>query len=564
MFEKNTESIGLEIGDGLVKAMYIQSNSHENKLLAYEAVKVNFRDGRQGIVNAMNEVLTKLALKNKKKVKVNISVSGESVMVRDIHWPQMSDPEIRKALKFEVERQVHYKPDEIVFDYYSVLDKGIAETKTRVVLVAAKKDLIENYASLIEATGYPCGFIEVDTFSLLNCFYVNGPKVPAEKTIGIINVGMEVTNIDIIKGKIFGLTKDAFVAWSNLIDALPEGFQLDFNNTTALKGLMGSDDVYELCLFIMNALSNQIRRTIEFYESQGRDTVEEIYLSGKLAIEKNLDKYLQNMLGLKVSLWNPIANIQYAPEVFEKKGLKENALMLGLCVGLACYRAFSINLAPLKKVEKQNKILEFADQYKGLFFILGIVILFLIGLSGIFSGQIKIKEAKKIKLLNENQRLDSVLKEIENLKTGKEKLKEQAGIARALLTHKILWSKTFYSISKNLPKDIWLTEVYIRDYNPEIPDYASQFNMIAKVMSEIEKTQAITIAPKKKVSLFIKGIAYAPENDAMLSAINGFINNLKKSIDFSENFQSIELNRSYGEVLGEAGVMKFEIECALK
>ena len=182
MFKKARKSIGLEIGDGLVKAMCIRSTPKENKLLGFEMVTVNFREGRQGIVNAMIEVLKRLNLK--KKDKINISVSGESVMVRDIHWPQMSDEEIRKALKFEVERQVHYKTDEIVFDYYSVIDKSIADTKTRVVLVAAKKDLIENYSSLVESAGYKCGFVEVDTFSLLNCFYVNGPEVPADKPLG--------------------------------------------------------------------------------------------------------------------------------------------------------------------------------------------------------------------------------------------------------------------------------------------------------------------------------------------------------------------------------------------
>ena len=76
-------------------------------------------DISQGIINAVQHVLNELGV-NKKKHKVNISVSGESVMVRDIHWPQMTDEEIRKALKFEVERQVHYKAEEIVFDYYSI------------------------------------------------------------------------------------------------------------------------------------------------------------------------------------------------------------------------------------------------------------------------------------------------------------------------------------------------------------------------------------------------------------------------------------------------------------
>lgn len=555
MFKKIKHCIGLEIGDGLVKAIYIQSNAKENRLIDFDMQAVDFRQGRQGIINAIKDVLGRLSLK--KKMKVNISVSGESVVVRDIHWPQMSPEEIRKALQYEVERQVHYKAEEIVFDYYSVLDKSIAETKTRVVLVAAKKELIENYSSLISSAGYDCGYVEVDTFSLLNCFYLNGPKAPEEKTIAIINVGMEVTNIDVIKGKIVGLTKDAFVAWSNLIDALPIEIDLDFNNLTVLKGLNGSDDIYELCLFILNALSNQIRRTIEFYESQGRDTVEEIFLSGRIAMIKNLDKYLQNILGLKVTPWNPIAKLQYDQKVFIKKKLKENALMLAICTGLACYRAFNIDLSSQKKKNHKNKVLQFIGQYKGLAIFFGFLVFFLIGLWTIFFGQVQIKEKNKTELFIQAEELKKVIQEIENLKKGRQILNEHMQIIKAILSHRISWSKVLYVINLNLPNDIWLTEINLKEISKPVVEVKQQTNIFDRIPSIIEKTL-------KNRTLYIRGIAYSESAEKMLSQINGFLNNLRFNEEFNNNFGRIELIRSFRDTLGEIVVMRFEIECALK
>jgi type IV pilus assembly protein PilM len=555
MFQKNIDSVGLEIGDGLVKAIHIRSNAKENKLLGFELVEVNFREGRQGIVNAMNEVLNRLGL-NKKKHKVNISVSGESVMVRDIHWPQMADEEIRKALKFEVERQVHYKTDEIVFDYYSVLDKSIAETKTRVILVAAKKDLIENYASLIDSTGYQCGFIEVDTFSLLNCFYCNGPKLPAEKTIAIINIGMEVTNIDIIRGKIVGLTKDAFVAWSNLIDALPPEIELDFDDVTSLKGLMGTDDVYELSLFIMNALSNQIRRTIEFYESQGRDTVEEIFLTGKIAMFKNLDKYLKNILGLQVTIWDPLSNIQYDKKQFADKKLKQQALMIAVCTGLACHRSFKINLSSNKKEIRQSKFMRFVNENKTLFYIISVAVFCLIGVWVILVSQLNMKEANKEKLLQENQKLEAILRDIELLKQGRVTLQQHMAVARSLLSRRIIWSKKFDQISKQLPEDMWLSEIYIKEVTAE--KARSQFESIVDI------NQPATAAEAPVQVLIIKGSAFSKTSDNMLKIINGFINQLKDSQDFAKDFLAIELKRSQRVDVGDRAVMRFSLECVLK
>ncbi|MBI4845267.1 MAG: type IV pilus assembly protein PilM [Candidatus Omnitrophica bacterium] len=564
MFKNYRESIGLEIGDGLVKAMQIRSTDKENKLLGFEIVEVNFRDGRQGIVNAIKAVLEKLGV-NRKKQEINISVSGESVMVRDIHWPQMSDDEIRKALKFEVERQVHYKIDEIVFDYYSVLDKTIAETKTRVILVAAKKDLIENYAGLIEAAGYQCGFVEVDTFSLLNCFYVNGPQVSPGKAVAIINVGMEVTNIDIIKGRIVGLTKDAFVAWSNLIDALPENFELDFTNINALKGIMGSDDIYELSLFIINALSNQIRRTIEFYESQGRDTVDEIFLSGKVVMYKNLDKHLQNILGLKVTRWNPINSIDCSAHNLDKEKIQKNSEMMALCAGLACHRSFEINLLAAKKEKKQNKLVAFLIEYKGLLLTFLICLSVFISLWIVLITQVKTKE-KNIKiLLRENEKLASVIAEIEEMKMGKMKLKEQEQIARILLSRRIYWSRKFYDLSKCLPEKIWLTEVYIK--GAERVSHKDLFDFeINRGLGKIADLSSPTISQEKipEISFVIKGIAYSAQEETMLSDINSFIYALKENKNFIQDFKRIELKRSFRQLIKDTATMRFEIECFIK
>lgn len=478
-------------------------------------------------------------------------------MVRDIHWPQMSDEEIRKALKFEVERQVHYKTDEIVFDYYSVIDKSIAETKTRVILVAAKKDLIENYMSLIASAGFECGFVEVDTFSLLNCFYVNGPEVSQEKTVAVINVGMEVTNIDIIKGKIVGLTKDAFVAWSNLIDALPDDIELDFVNLTALKGIMGTDDIYELSMFITNALSNQIRRTIEFYESQGRDTVEEIFLSGKVAMSKNLDKYLKNILGLKITVWDPLANIKYDPKVFEKKKLKENSLMMALCAGLACHRSFDINLSPEHRVRKENKFVQLIKKNKKIFFAGTLFIFFLVGIWIILVSQIKLREDRKQKLLRENERLEAILKDIAAMKGGRKVLDEHMMVARSLFAERMIWSRKLYEISTSVPEGMWLTAINIKKSK-------EQGLFKTKLLGFGADRDKGATKGFEACALFIKGAVYVKKNEEMLSIINAFLNNLKKNRGFNHDFSSIQLNKSYMDTQDDKPIMKFSIECKFK
>ncbi|MCM8812984.1 MAG: type IV pilus assembly protein PilM [Candidatus Omnitrophica bacterium] len=561
MAAKQQISIGLEIGDGLVKAMEIVASPRQSEVKNYAKVPVNFREGKDGIVKAIKEVMLKINAK--KNAAVNIAISGESVIVRDIHWPEMAEADIRKALQFEVERQTNAKAEEIIFDYCATQDKTLAETKTRVLLVAAKKDLIENYTSLVAGSGYACNIVEVDTFSLLNCFLVNGPSVAADRTVAVVNIGMEVTNIDILRGKSVGLTKDAFVAWSNLVDALPPEIELDFNNAAQLKGVFGSDDIYELCLFITNALSNQIRRTIEFYESQGRYSVEEVYLCGRMARYKNLDKYLQNILGLKVTIWNPLGALKCAKQVNEQE-LAEDALMLAVCTGLASRKTFPINLntagGEKKAVKKENVIWQQVVKYKVFVAAYTVLFFFMIAVWVIISNQVAFKKRLIQELTDKNREMLEVVEEVKNLEAMRGTFTGQVAMVRAIFSQRINWSKKLSAVSRSIPREICLTDFAVKEINK--PSQQS-ITKLTDILQHMDMSQAGGAVARMPQLLTLKGIVAAAESD-MLSALNEFLNNLKKDEAFSRDFMSVDLVRTYQDEIDKRPVMRFEIACVLQ
>ena len=274
----------------------------------------------------------------------------------------------------------------------------------------------------------------------------------------------------------------------------------------------------------MNALCNQLRRTIEFHESQGRDTVEEIFLCGKVAMYKNLDKYLQNILGLKVTIWNPLANVTYNTKLFEDKKLKERAFMLALCSGLSCWRAFDIDLTSARKAEQRSKILSILLEYKALVYTTGIVFFSLFGLWILLFTQINVKESKKQQLLVENQKLDEIIKDIENLNQGRLVLGEHMVVAKTLLSHRLGWSKKLYEISKSVLEDMWLKEIYIK----VITSSRTVRKNTAQLMPVIEAVASVEDS-RPDLILIIKGVVYSEDSDDMLGVVNRFIGNLNSN-----------------------------------
>jgi len=233
-----------------------------------------------------------------------------------------------------------------------------------------------------------------------------------------------------------------------------------------------------------------------------------------------------------------------------------------LCAGLACYRCFDINLSSKKAaVKKSNKTLLLLRKHKILAAGAVMVLFVLTGIWIILASQLKAKEAYKQKLLAENARLKSVLQDIEELKKGRALLGEHMQIARVLLSRQFLWGQKLYDISKNLPEDVWLTDVYIKNTAGETAKGGRENVFGWKAPANAQQVKA---PPAQVMVLFINGTAYSPDGDSMLSLVNAYINNLKNDSDFSRDFTKIELNRSYRENIGGKAVMKFEIQCFLR
>ncbi len=68
-----------------------------------------------------------------------------------------------------------------------------------VLLVAAKKDMINDYTTVVSEAGLLPVVVDVDAFAVQNCFTANY-DVPQNETVVLINAGAAVVNINIISG----------------------------------------------------------------------------------------------------------------------------------------------------------------------------------------------------------------------------------------------------------------------------------------------------------------------------------------------------------------------------
>src|SRR4030066_824834 len=140
-----------------------------------------------------------------------------------------------------------------------------------VVLVAAKKDVMNDYISVIMESGLNPVIMDIDSFALENMLAINY-EIEKEETVAVANVGASITNINILKNNISGFTRDIFKGGNQVTEEIQRQLHIDYEEAEKIKvGSkvdMSSQSVLQNVLKTASeALAMEIRNSFDFFQS---------------------------------------------------------------------------------------------------------------------------------------------------------------------------------------------------------------------------------------------------------------------------------------------------------
>jgi type IV pilus assembly protein PilM len=206
-----------------------------------------------------------------------------------------------------------------------------------VLLVAAKKDKIQNHTNVISMAGRSADVVDIDAFALQNAFEANYSVTP-DSTVALLNIGASLMNINITKGGLPLFIRDVPVGGNQYTDILQKELQLDFQEAEDLKlGKSGSEAemVMPLLESITDMLIMEVQKTFEFFrETYPNEAIARVLICGGTARTPGLADKLQETLGYPTEVLNPLKHITIGPKV---NAGQINALgpSLAVAVGLA-------------------------------------------------------------------------------------------------------------------------------------------------------------------------------------------------------------------------------------
>src|SRR6476620_5119826 len=210
LFGRNATTVGLDIGSGLIKLVAISHGSGGpvlTKVAFTSVVNDAIVEGEVMdpaiVAEAIKGLMVSAGIKSKKIVT---AVGGRDVIIKKISMDRMKEAEAREVIRWEAEQHVPFDMDNVELDF-QILDPEGEGLQMTVLLVAAKRDLIETKLALLAEIGLEPSIIDVDAFALHNAFEVNYPEA-MRGVVGLVNIGHETTNINILDDGVPVLNRD--------------------------------------------------------------------------------------------------------------------------------------------------------------------------------------------------------------------------------------------------------------------------------------------------------------------------------------------------------------------
>ena len=374
MFLNRTRQIiGLDIGSHAIKMVALRPTKGELPFeLAHfgvaELPEETIVDGAIAKQEPVTQTINELFEQHKvKSALVAASVSGNAVIVRRITLPRQDADALREALPYQAEEHIPFDIDDVDLDF-AILAEDEESDSMDVVLVAAKRERVDEHVAAIEAAKRTATIMDIDAFAVQNAFEFNYPERQFED-VALLNLGSSVINMAVLEGGNPSFWRDIAIGMQQYVVALQRQFMLDaFDAEEVLRrvsrnaGARGASEpdqslaewsgdgeegadlqdaatdprVLEVIGQVSDRIIGEISKTFDFYQAQAmREHFDAVFLAGGGAHITDLAERLQNRMGWPVETFDPLRRVLIPEGMFDPEYIRDSGPESTVALGLA-------------------------------------------------------------------------------------------------------------------------------------------------------------------------------------------------------------------------------------
>ena len=240
-----------------------------------------------------SQLLDSLGLR---RATVASALSGHAVIVKRLSLPAMSEAELAEAIPWEAEQYIPFDLADVQLDYQVRQHRSAASRRPTapksgldVLLVAARKDRIDDRAGVIAQTGRRPVVVDVEAFALANAYQMNYPE-RTDPLSALIHVGRNVTLVCLLERGEPIFTRDISIGGQVHLDgaAARSSVRSAWTSwppsaccTASIPADVNADQVAGVLRDASAQLVLEVRKTVDFYRATSPiDKLSRIVLSG--------------------------------------------------------------------------------------------------------------------------------------------------------------------------------------------------------------------------------------------------------------------------------------------
>ena len=342
--------VGVDIGSSSVKVCQLKETRKGYQLLrlGYAALPPQtIVDGQVMDAGTVVDTLQRVfeEAKIRRGAQVALSVSGQSVIIRKITVPMMTAAELEEQIHWEAEQHIPFDIKDVQVDY-QVLRRRPEASQMDLLLVAAKRDQIQDYAQLARDAKLKPVVCDIDAFTVQNLFEMSR-GLPPDQTFALINIGASLSSLNIITNGVSAFTREIANGGNVITEEIQKQMNVPQEQAETYKCGGGKPvdgetqgmvpgQVVEVIESVTDSIAAEIQRSLDFFmATSGEGEISRIYITGGSANLATLASAIERRARVPVEVWVPTERIIVEAKEVNRELLQERAAQLSVALGLA-------------------------------------------------------------------------------------------------------------------------------------------------------------------------------------------------------------------------------------
>lgn len=345
MFGAKKTVVGIDIGASAVKLVQFKETKSGYTLkvldlepLPSEAVVDSSIMDSSSVVQAIRSLIERNNIS--KNAEVATAVSGHSVIIRKISLPLMTEDELDASIQWEAEQYIPFDIADVYLDYQIIGPDPSDQGQMEVVLIAARRELVNEYTGVIRECGLEPIVLDVGCFAVENIYCTLYAEEMLD-AVALIDIGATGAQLSVLKDNMSVFTREIQIGGDTFNDELQKSFGLNHEEAEMLKinGSYEGVDADEACAIIEQVTVNlvqELSRALDFFSATfDDDKASKVYLTGGVSQTSGLVEKLEQSLEVPVALLDPFSRVNVKESDFDLDFVKSSAPFYAVAAGLA-------------------------------------------------------------------------------------------------------------------------------------------------------------------------------------------------------------------------------------